>query len=179
MLHTHSSFISNGNDVRNQQDSTTFLFINLFNSALHVSGDKFAHPQELFLTLYTAFGIMYRHCCRPVAPVGSSVGALYKKLYIQPKRAPEEGRICHPKHVSCCILLVAYIVVLMMHGHTNVKRMANIRHLMGHFYILNMFIYLQIQAKNLHEARAIFINYTQTRVGIIQTTQPILDMIPT
>ena len=36
------------NDVKNQQDATTFSFINLFKSALHVSGDKFAHPQEPF-----------------------------------------------------------------------------------------------------------------------------------
>jgi len=41
------------NDVSNQQDATTFAFINLFNSALHVSGEKFAHPQEHFLTVYT------------------------------------------------------------------------------------------------------------------------------
>jgi len=41
------------NVVSNQQDATTFSFINLFKSALHVSGDKFAHPQEHFLTLYT------------------------------------------------------------------------------------------------------------------------------
>ena len=46
----------NYNDVNNQQDATTFSFINLFNSALHISGDKFTHPQELFLTVYTAFG---------------------------------------------------------------------------------------------------------------------------
>ena len=39
------------NDVNNQQDATTFSFINLFNSALHVSGDKFAHPQEHFFFL--------------------------------------------------------------------------------------------------------------------------------
>ena len=39
------------NDVNNQQDATTFSFINLFISALHVSGDKFAHPQEQFLTI--------------------------------------------------------------------------------------------------------------------------------
>jgi hypothetical protein len=38
------------NDVNNQQDATTFSFINIFKSALHVSGDKFAHPQEHFLT---------------------------------------------------------------------------------------------------------------------------------
>ena len=34
------------NDVNNQQDATPFSFINLFKSAQHVSGDKFAHPQE-------------------------------------------------------------------------------------------------------------------------------------
>ena len=54
------------NDVNNQQDATTFSFINLFKSAPHVSGDKFAHPQEHVLTVYTAFGTMHRHCCRPV-----------------------------------------------------------------------------------------------------------------
>jgi hypothetical protein len=84
-------FINNTiDDVNNQQDATTFHFINLFNSALHVSGDKFTHPQEQFSILYTAFGTVYGHCCRPVhstvemeirsistvAPVGSSVGAL-------------------------------------------------------------------------------------------------------
>ena len=90
-----------------------FLFINLFNSALHVSGDKFAHPQEHFLTVHTALGTMHRHCCRlvprlrwnsrsisTVAPVGSSVGALYHKLYIHSKSAPEDGRNCRPKHVG-------------------------------------------------------------------------------
>ena len=48
------------NNVNNQQDATTFSFINLFKSTQHVSGDKFAHPQEHFLTVYTAFGTM--HC---------------------------------------------------------------------------------------------------------------------
>jgi hypothetical protein len=48
-------------------------FIDLFKSPLHVSGDKFAHPQEHFLTVYTAFKTLHRRCCRPV---GSSVGAL-------------------------------------------------------------------------------------------------------
>jgi len=35
-----------------------------------------------------------------LAPVGSSVGALYQKLYIQSKSAPDDGRICLPKHVG-------------------------------------------------------------------------------
>ena len=39
------------------------LFIDLFKSALHVSGDKLAHPQEHFLILYAAFGTMHRYCC--------------------------------------------------------------------------------------------------------------------
>ena len=58
------------NDVNNQQDATTFPFINLFKSALHVSGDKFAYPQEHFLAVYTAFGTMHRsaavsvHCTK-------------------------------------------------------------------------------------------------------------------
>ena len=55
------------NDINNQQDATTVSFINLFNSALHVSGDKFAHPQEHFLSVYAAFGTMHRHWCRPAA----------------------------------------------------------------------------------------------------------------
>ena len=96
-LYSYVNKIPSYNNVNNQQDATTFSFINLFNSALYVSGDKFAHPQEHFLTVYTAFGTMHRHCC---LPVGSSVGALYQTLYIQAKIAPEDGRICRPKHVG-------------------------------------------------------------------------------
>ena len=56
---------------------------------------------------------------------------LYQKLYIQSKITPAGGRVCHPKHVDwlkrsingiCCILLVAYFVVLMMHGLTNITK---------------------------------------------------------
>ena len=59
--------------VIDQRDATSFSFINLFNSALYVSGNKFAHPQELFLTVYTAFGTMHRHCCRPVHCIKSCI----------------------------------------------------------------------------------------------------------
>jgi hypothetical protein len=41
-------------------------FIDLFKTALQVSGDKLAHPQEHYLTLYTAFGTVHRYCCRQV-----------------------------------------------------------------------------------------------------------------
>ena len=47
-------------DVNNQQAATTFSFINLFKSAQQFSGDKFAHPHEHFLTIYTAFSTMHR-----------------------------------------------------------------------------------------------------------------------
>ena len=56
------------NDVNNQ-DATTFSFINLFNSAQRVSGDKFAHPQEHFLIVYTAFGTMHP----TLLPTGATV----------------------------------------------------------------------------------------------------------
>jgi len=103
-------------------------FIDIFESVLHVSGDKLAHHQEHFLTVYTAFGTTHRYCCRPVS---SSIGASYQTLYIQSKSAPGDGRVCRPKHVevilkrsingNCCMLSVAHIVVLTTHGLTNVS----------------------------------------------------------
>ena len=35
-----------------------------------------------------------------IHPVGSSIGALYQKLYIELKSASEDGRDCRPKHVE-------------------------------------------------------------------------------
>jgi len=61
-----------------QQIPLIDLFIDLFEFALHVSGDKLAHPQEYtFLTVYTAFGTMRRSA--------ANIGALYQKLHIQLK----------------------------------------------------------------------------------------------
>ena len=73
------------NDVNNQQDAKNVSFINLFKSAQHVSGDKFAHSQEHFLIAYT------------------------------------DGFRNINKRKSCCILLFVYIVVIMMHGDTNIN----------------------------------------------------------
>jgi hypothetical protein len=47
-----------------QQFSFIDLFIDLFETALHVSGYKLAHLQEHFLTVYTAFGTIHGYCCR-------------------------------------------------------------------------------------------------------------------
>jgi len=38
----------------------------LFRLLIFFSGNKVVYPQELFFTVYTAFGTMHRHCCRPV-----------------------------------------------------------------------------------------------------------------
>jgi hypothetical protein len=80
------------------------LSINLFRSALHISGDKFAHHQEHFLTAYTVNNaptlLLTIDTAETMSPVGSSVDALCQKLYIQSKSAPEEGRICCPKQVG-------------------------------------------------------------------------------
>jgi len=86
-----------------QQFSFIDLFIDLFVSAVHVSGDKLAHPQEHFLTIYTAFGTMHRHCCRPVilSPVGTNIGTLCCTRAVETvKSAPEGGRVCRPKLVE-------------------------------------------------------------------------------
>jgi len=42
-------------DVNNQKYAIIFSFVNLFNSALHVLGDKFAHPQEHFFDCIYSF----------------------------------------------------------------------------------------------------------------------------
>ena len=79
--------------------------------------------RSTLLTVYTAFGTVYRHCCRPV-------NCTKRCIYSQ-KNAPEDERICRPKNVglnlkilikrrNCCNLFVVYIVVLVMHGHTNI-----------------------------------------------------------
>jgi hypothetical protein len=59
------------------------LFIDIFKSALHVSGDKPAHPQEHFIDSIYSFWY--------TAPVGSNIGALYQKLNIQSKMLPRTG----------------------------------------------------------------------------------------
>ena len=57
------------NDVSNQQDTTTYSFINLFKSALHVWGDKLAHPQEHFFDCIYSFW----HSALPLLPTGATV----------------------------------------------------------------------------------------------------------
>jgi hypothetical protein len=88
------------NDVSNQQDATTFSFINLFESALRVSSDEFARPQGHFLTMYSLWynapTLLLTVATAEMQPVSSSVGALYPKMCMQSKSAPEDGRHIRP-----------------------------------------------------------------------------------
>ena len=65
------------------------LFIDLFESVLHVSGDKLAHIQEHFWLnkqfWYNAPILLPTGDFVTLSPVGSNVGALYQNLYIQSK----------------------------------------------------------------------------------------------
>ena len=96
-----------------QQFSFIDLFIDLFEFALHVLGDKLAHLHEHFLTVYTAFGIQ----CTDIAadrwqgwdgessnsnfsPGGSNIGALNQSCIYSQKVSPEDGGGCCPKHVE-------------------------------------------------------------------------------
>ena len=105
------------NDVGNQQDATIFRLLILFKSALKVSGDRFADLQEHYFTVYTTFGIMHRHCCRPVPrlkwnsapsqggtpPPGYRTGTSwvhYTTSCNTQSSAPEDGQDQRPKHVE-------------------------------------------------------------------------------
>ena len=70
-------------DVSNQQDATTFSFINLFKSSLHVSGDKVAHPQEHFLNVYTAFGTMHRSAAMSAYYTKGVCICMYVYIYME------------------------------------------------------------------------------------------------
>ena len=66
-----------------------------------------------FLTVYTAFGTTHRHCCRPVPRLRwnwkfhlhhgtgqQQCRCVVPKAVYTEKSAPEDGRICRPKHVG-------------------------------------------------------------------------------
>ena len=62
------------NEVNNQQDATTFSFINLLNQSYMFRATNSPILRSIFDCIYSFW---YN------APVGSIVGAVYQKLYIQ------------------------------------------------------------------------------------------------
>ena len=121
------------NDVNNQQDAAMFTFINLFKSALHVSGDKFAHPQEHFLTVYTALVQCTdtaadqcrgtgRQQCRCIVP--KAVYTVKNCSWGWANLSPETCRADLKGLINEKVLhLVGYLhrCTKMMHCHTNMK----------------------------------------------------------
>ena len=120
-----------------QQFSFIDLFIDLFKSALHVSGDKFAHLQEhywLYIQLWYNTPILLptgdkvftgRQQYRCIVP--KAVYTIKKCSWEWASLSPETCRADSNRSIQrsingiCCIFLVAYIVVLMTHVLTNVK----------------------------------------------------------
>jgi len=81
-------------------------FIDLFISALHVSGDKLAHSQEHFLTVYTALVQ-----CTDIAADRSA--AISESLSPETCRADSNRSIKRCINKNCYILLVANIDVML------------------------------------------------------------------
>jgi hypothetical protein len=63
--HIYSEFVTWDNYENNQQDAL-YRLIYYSKSALHVSGDVFAHHQER-LTVFTVYGSVHPSCCRLVS----------------------------------------------------------------------------------------------------------------
>jgi len=74
-------------------------FIDLFKSTLHVSGDKLAHPQEHFLTVYTV------------------------SVILQPTGGRQQYRCIVPKavHTNFNILLTVHINIFILTFERRVK----------------------------------------------------------
>ena len=71
---THKEFYVN---YENNQQDALYRLIYYSKSALHVSGDVFAHHQE-HLTVFTISGSVFPSCCRLAA--GSNLGEHYQML---------------------------------------------------------------------------------------------------
>jgi hypothetical protein len=138
-------------------------FINLFKSALHVSSDKFSHHQEhfwLYMQLLvqctvTAADRWHGWLCHRSAAVTvhCTKNCIYSlkcswgwaNLSLETCRADLKRSI----NGICCILLVAYIVFLVIHGHTNIKK--------------NMHAYFRVSV------RATFISHQHTTTSYLMT----------
>ena len=105
------------NNISDQQDAT--ISVNWsFQSALHVSGDNYAHSEE-HVAVITTFGMKYLRCCRRwhgLRPVATSVyhinGCKYSHVLLRigvitPRNM--QSWLKGSMNWNCCILFVAYI----------------------------------------------------------------------
>jgi len=99
----------------NNPQAALYRLIYYSKSALHVSGDVFAHHHK-HLTVFTVSGSVHPSCCRLAA--GSNLGKHYQILYIQ-SSAPDDGRKHRPKHVQpTWNNKLIYIVHLVVYFHS-------------------------------------------------------------
>jgi len=93
-----------------QQFPLIDLFIDLFEFALHVSGDKLVHLQEHFLTVY----INSVHCTETVYTVKKCTWR-WASLSPETCRANSNRSIKRSISGNCCILSIAYTIVQQIH----------------------------------------------------------------
>ena len=73
-----------------------FSFINLLNSALHVSGDKFAHPQEHFFDCTNIYSFWYN--APTLLPTGATV-EMERQFHLNRGTVRQQCRCIVPKAV--------------------------------------------------------------------------------
>jgi hypothetical protein len=78
-------------NVSNQHNTTIFLLLIFLDQ-------PYMFRATVLPILRSTFDCIYSFWYN--APTLLTTGALYQKLYIQSKSAPEVGRICRPKHVG-------------------------------------------------------------------------------
>ena len=102
------------NDVSNQQYATIFVYWSFYSSIWICStcfGRQIRPSSGALFDCIYSFGTMHRYCCRPVTRFRwnfhlnlvtgrQQYRCIIPKLYIQSKSAPEDGRVCRPKHVE-------------------------------------------------------------------------------
>ena len=115
-------------------------FIDLFRIGSICFGRQIRPSSGAHFECIYSFGSMHQYCCRPASPVGSNINALNQScVYSQKKcswrwvslspetyRADSDRSIKRSLNRNCCILLFAYIVVLMTHGLTNIMLFLNL-----------------------------------------------------
>ena len=80
----------------------SYVFMDTFKSALHVSGDSFAHLQEHFYCIYS-----FLNNSPTLLPTGrQQIRCIAPKSCIYSKSATEDGRKYRPKHVEQNLITV-------------------------------------------------------------------------
>jgi len=100
-------------DINNQLDAKITIYWR-FQSAQHVSGDNFVHPQE-HLAMFTAYGTVHRRCCRPAtSSVHCTINCKHSQVLLRMGENIARNVLSWLKpSINCysCIYLVVYIIL--------------------------------------------------------------------